>query len=142
MCLRVSEVLGRPSSDVAAATTANARRFFRLDEVAAQLEQAANHPGAAVTATSGLLPSPPAPPSAAEEAEMTTAATTTTMSGRVTMVVGDCTEASAGNGNTGRRRRRNRIIAHGCNDVGRWGRGFVLAVTKAFGDAPQRRKQA
>lgn len=29
-----------------------------------------------------------------------------------------------------------RIIAHVCNDIGRWGRGFVLALTRRFGSGP------
>src|SRR5688500_5624501 len=30
--------------------------------------------------------------------------------------------------------KRNRIIAHVCNDLGGWGKGFVLAISKRWGE--------
>ena len=46
-------------------------------------------------------------------------------------MIGDCTMAR--HGGVGRK-----IVAHGCNDIGKWGKGFVLAVSATFGDAPRR----
>jgi ribA/ribD-fused uncharacterized protein len=45
-------------------------------------------------------------------------------------VTGDATKAGYGNG--------NKIIAHIVNDKGRWGKGFVMALSKEFGDGPRR----
>lgn len=34
------------------------------------------------------------------------------------------------------------VVAHVCNDVGAWGRGFVVAITKRWGSAPRKRFQS
>jgi hypothetical protein len=47
-------------------------------------------------------------------------------------VVGDAT-APAGSG--------PRVIVHVCNDVGKWGRGFVLALSRKWAE-PERRERA
>ena len=47
--------------------------------------------------------------------------------GNIHYVIGDATNP-LGDG--------NKIIAHVCNDCNAWGKGFVLAINKAFGNRP------
>mmetsp|Transcript_20045 Transcript_20045/g.37887 ORF Transcript_20045/g.37887 Transcript_20045/m.37887 type:complete len:311 (-) Transcript_20045:66-998(-) len=48
--------------------------------------------------------------------------------GNIYYVAGDASKAQYGKG--------NKIIAHVCNDHGRWGKGFVMALTDEWGKGP------
>ena len=144
VCLTVAQVLGRPPMDIAATTTANARRFFALEDaearVAGSTTAAASSSSAAVNATGGgggggggegASASVNASASASVNASVNAGRKSGSKgTGKVQHVTGDCTVAQYGKG--------LKIVAHGCNDIGRWGKGFVLAVTKRFGGKPQR----
>lgn len=49
-----------------------------------------------------------------------------TVSSQIHYVKGDATLATFGEG--------RKLIAHVCNDIGGWGKGFVVAITRRFGE--------
>lgn len=53
---------------------------------------------------------------------------------RVQYVVGDATDQSVADG--------SKIIAHVCNDAGRWGKGFVLAISQHWPEPEYRYREA
>merc|ERR1712039_164091 len=53
---------------------------------------------------------------------------TNARSGHVHYVTGDASKAQYGKG--------KKVIAHVCNDQGRWGKGFVMSITDTWGKHP------